>query len=76
MSQRGLLAHPNTLAIWEKQTSELISQPETEHVKVLRYEDFIHPDFNWDRLKTFCELPNIRPEDLKTESWESMLSLN
>ena len=63
---KGIISTPKHFAkIWEKQTSELISQPETENVKILRYEDFIHPDFNWDRLKTFCDLPNIRPEVLE-----------
>lgn len=45
--------------IWEKQTRELLSHPQSDTVKALRYEDFLQPDFNWDRLREFCELPNI-----------------
>ena len=36
-----------------------LNQIESTH---LRYEDFLHPDFNWDRLKTFCELPKLNQQ--------------
>ena len=63
---KGVISTPKQFAkLWEKQTSELMSHPETNQVKVLRYEDFIHPDFNWSRLRAFCDLPNIRQEVLE-----------
>lgn len=50
--------------LWEHQTRELLSEPPLASVRVLRYEDFLHPDFAWDTLKDFCELPNINPATL------------
>ena len=51
--------------LWEKQTRELLSHPQTESIKALRYEDFLQPDFNWEQLRAFCELPNIRKDALE-----------
>ena len=30
----------------------------------IRYEDFLQDDFDWERLKEFCELPNMTKEAL------------
>ena len=63
---KGIIKTPKQFALlWEKQTRELVSHPETDNIKVLRYEDFIHPEFNWERFKEFCKLPDIRPEILE-----------
>lgn len=44
--------------LWNKQTTELLKF--SGHNKLwLRYEDFLQPDFDWDGLREFCELPNI-----------------
>ena len=51
--------------LWEKQTRELLSHPQSELVQALRYEDFLHPEFNWDRLRNFCELPRLNSSALK-----------
>lgn len=51
--------------LWEKQTRGLLSHPQTDLVKVLRYEDFLQNDFNWGQLREFCELPNIRKDALE-----------
>ena len=51
--------------LWEKQTRELLSQTQTDSVKVLRYEDFLQSDFQWTLLRDFCELPGIRKDALE-----------
>ncbi len=51
--------------LWEKQTRELLSHPQTDSVRVLRYEDFLHDEFQWDHLRDFCELPNITQKALE-----------
>ena len=51
--------------LWEKQSKDLLTHPITEHVRVLRYEDFLEADFNWDAFKEFCQLPEIRPNILE-----------
>ena len=51
--------------LWEKQTRDLLSHPQSNTVRAMRYEDFLHPDFNWDRLRDFCELPNLNNNALK-----------
>lgn len=45
--------------LWERQTRELLSHPQSDRVHALRYEDFLHPEFNWERLRNFCELPEL-----------------
>ena len=50
--------------LWQKQTSELLQFTGSNHMW-LRYEDFLQPDFDWDRLRDFCELPNISKKALE-----------
>lgn len=50
--------------LWKKQTSELL-QFSGENKMWLRYEDFLQPDFDWDQLREFCELPNISKKALE-----------
>ena len=50
--------------LWEHQTRELLSEPTSSTVTIMRYEDFLHPDFAWENLRTFCELPEINPDTL------------
>ena len=51
--------------LWEKQTRELLSHPQSDQVRALRYEDFLHPEFNWDRFRHFCELPALNQSALE-----------
>jgi len=44
--------------LWQKQTSELL-QYQGGNSGWIRYEDFLQPSFDWDRLRKFCSLPNI-----------------
>ena len=49
--------------LWKKQTSELL-QFSGGNSMVLRYEDFLKDDFDWDGLREFTELPNITKKGL------------
>ncbi len=62
---KGLVSKVTPFAkIWQKQTQELLSHQEDPNIKVLRYEDFLHPEFNWDTLRQFCGLPHINQDAL------------
>ena len=50
-------------SIWQKHTSEFL-QFDLKNAGWIRYEEFIQPEFNWDRLRTFCDLPNMTTEAL------------
>lgn len=50
--------------LWKKQTSELL-QFTGENSMILRYEDFLKDDFDWDGLREFTELPNITKKALE-----------
>jgi hypothetical protein len=50
--------------LWKKQTSGLL-QFAGPNSMVLRYEDFLKDDFDWDGLREFTELPNITKKATK-----------
>ena len=57
---KGLVRTPQQFGkIWEKQTRELLSHTLGDVVNVLRYEDFLRPEFSWDELRSFTGLSNL-----------------
>jgi len=49
--------------IWTKQTMELLTF-KGGNVGWIRYEDFLQDSYDWEKLKAFCELPNMTKEAL------------
>jgi hypothetical protein len=50
-------------SLWQKQTADLL-QYQGGNAGWLRYEDFLQDDFDWEKVKSFCELPNMTKEAL------------
>jgi hypothetical protein len=50
-------------SIWQKHTTDFL-QFDLKNAGWIRYEEFINPDFNWERLREFCDLPNVTMEAL------------